>query len=98
MYNVPLLKNKAIEFISQYPERVMRTPGWTLLLKQAPDVCTHIICRLSRIGSLGGNAGAAVNSASGGGNLGGDVTVVKATRSSSSSGGNGNNGGGNGIH
>ena len=50
VYNVSLLKNKAIEYISQYPDRVMRTPGWTRLLEQAPDVSTQIICRLSRFG------------------------------------------------
>ena len=50
VYNVSLLKNKAIEYISQYPDRVMRTPGWTRLLEQTPDVCTSIICRLSRVG------------------------------------------------
>ena len=50
IYNVPLLKSKAIEYISQYPEKVMKSPGWQVLLKQAPDVCTAIICRLSRIG------------------------------------------------
>ena len=50
IYNVSLLKNRAIEFISQYPEKVMKTNGWKNLLKQAPDVCTSIICRLSRVG------------------------------------------------
>ena len=48
VYNVSLLKKKAIEYISQYPARVMHTPGWTRLLEQAPDVCTSIIDRLSR--------------------------------------------------
>ena len=50
VYNVSLLKNKAVEYISQYPDRVMGTPGWTRLLEQAPDVSTQIICRLSRFG------------------------------------------------
>ncbi len=35
----------------QYPERVMKTAGWQTLLKDAPDVCTAIICRYSVLGS-----------------------------------------------
>ena len=48
LYRVALLKERSIEFISQYPEQVIQTPGWALLLKEAPEVCTSIICRLSR--------------------------------------------------
>ena len=48
LYNVSLLREKSIEFISQYPEKVMKTPGWESLLKQSPEVCTNIIYRLSR--------------------------------------------------
>ncbi len=55
LFKVPLLRGKAIEFISQYPERVMRTAGWQRLLKEAPDVCSDIICRLSRVGCGNGN-------------------------------------------
>ena len=51
LYEVPLLRTKAIEYISQYPERVMKTEGWKELLKLSPEVCTAIIYRLSRVGT-----------------------------------------------
>lgn len=65
IYHVELLRKKAIEYISQYPERVMRTPGWQLLLKEAPDVCTSIIRRLSRCGGAAGVANVGANVAEG---------------------------------
>ena len=50
LFQVELLKAKSIEFISQYPERVMKTAGWKKLLQEAPDVCSSVISRLSRVG------------------------------------------------
>eukprot|EP00095_Tigriopus_kingsejongensis_P009255 snap_masked-scaffold922_size80897-processed-gene-0.3 protein:Tk09255 transcript:snap_masked-scaffold922_size80897-processed-gene-0.3-mRNA-1 annotation:"hypothetical protein LOTGIDRAFT_232540" len=49
IYNVDLLKQKATEYISHYPGPVMDTPGWQTLLKEAPELCSSIIARLSRI-------------------------------------------------
>ena len=49
LYEVPLLRTKAIEYISKYPEQIMKTEGWKELLKLSPEVCTSIIYRLSRV-------------------------------------------------
>ena len=76
LYKVNLLRGKAIEYISQYPERVMRTQGWQKLLKEAPDVCSDIICRLSRVGCERENVLKANNQKSSG-------TIVTSTPSGS---------------
>lgn len=48
VYNADLLRQKATEYICQYPEAVMKTSGWQGLLQNAPDVCSAIITRLAR--------------------------------------------------
>jgi hypothetical protein len=58
MYGVNLLRHKAVEFISQHPEKVMATSGWQELLRQAPDVCTDVIRRLSRTSTASVSASA----------------------------------------
>ena len=49
MYDLKVLKDKAVKFIANHPNEVMESDGWKDLLKHMPDLCNSVISKLASL-------------------------------------------------